>query len=91
MATRGEIIRCKETSDVKNLVVAKGAFGVALAVVESDANPAVEIDAVPLITAILLPSQAIRLARALLAAAGCIPIEEMAGPRGNVQTFRFID
>lgn len=70
MASNREIVRCKETSDVKNLVVAGGVPGgvILLNVVEADANPNIEADAMPLIVAQLLPSQAIRLARALLAA-----------------------
>jgi hypothetical protein len=84
-------IECDFGSDVKNLTVSRASpnptasVRVLLRVIESDANPNIEADAVPLITAQLLPSQAIRLARALLNTVG-------AGSKvGNVETFIFID
>lgn len=78
---------CHEHSDVKNFVVGGAAQShlVQLSVVEADANPNVESGAVPLIAALLLPSQAVALALALLDAAGV-----QGTRRGNAHTFTFI-
>lgn len=85
-AKRQKIVVCLPDSDVKSLTVAaeRKAGAVLLGVNDQDSDDSA--DGQPLITAQLLPSQAIRLARALLAAAGVDGVT-----RGNVQTFTFID
>jgi hypothetical protein len=85
MATLGKkIIVGHPTSDVPSLTVEKEGATVAIGVNDVDSDDSA--DGRPLITARLFPSQAIKLARALLEAAGVTGVV-----RGNVHTFTFID
>jgi hypothetical protein len=86
------LIECKASSDVHYLVVGGGAGTGDPAVVKLGVADRDSIeDGVPLIVAHMLPSQAIRLARALLDHAGVRPTHESVCRLGNVQTFKFID
>jgi hypothetical protein len=73
------------TSDVTSVTLETRDQGiVVLGVNDKDSDDSA--DGAPLITARLLPSQAIKLARALLEVAGVTGVV-----RGNVQTLTFID
>lgn len=82
-----KLIECKASSDVAYFVASRAQAADAIVLVEvMDADSCNTSDATPLITAQLLPSQAIRLARALLMLAGA-----QGTIVGNAQTFTFID
>ena len=82
------LVECKADSDVVAFRIDGSCTGEVLVEVQDD-----PFETNTLITARLLPSQAIRLARALLAAAGVTGVTDPnAAARGvNIQTFTFID
>ena len=89
MALRGKkIIECTANSDVKSLVVGGGNPDGLVLLNVNDEDSDDSSDGAPLIVALLLPSQAVKLARALLHAAGATGSRDL---NTNVTRYTFID
>ena len=90
-----QLVECKASSDVAYFVIDPTHVPQGVVQVEvMDADSCNSSDALPLTVAQLLPSQAIKLARALLSAAGYNGREVRAVSHGRVvtaQEFVFID